>query len=177
MRSATLLIVVIACGISVQRESSKEKPSIAIIGAGISGLSAARRLIELGKTNIDIYEGKDRTGGRIHPVPYRGYLQMGAQFINGAKNPIYQIASALGVVSNIVSDTAHLDVADYLIGNQRISRADIELFKNFIKPLDPKYRKLAKQQGQLPHVYTFKSIFMEDYSRFLKENNITGLRT
>ncbi|ETN68247.1 amine oxidase [Necator americanus] len=67
MRPLTLLIVVIACGISVQKESNKGEPSIAIVGAGMSGLSAARRLIEDGTTNIDIYEGLNRIGGRLSP--------------------------------------------------------------------------------------------------------------
>ncbi|RCN50701.1 amine oxidase [Ancylostoma caninum] len=177
MRSLTLLIVVIACGISVQRESNKGEPSIAVIGAGMSGLSAARRLIEIGRNDIDIYEGLDRIGGRVHPVPYYGgYLQMGAQYINGANNPIYKIATKLGVVSEIVSDTAHLENPEYLIGTQPIAREDIELFANFVEPLDPKYRKLAKEHDLLSRVYTIKSIFMEDYSRFLKQNNITAAR-
>ncbi|KJH49941.1 amine oxidase [Dictyocaulus viviparus] len=154
MRSTTLLIVVIGCGISVQRESNEGEPFIAIVGAGISGLSAARRLIEL--------DG--------------GYLQMGAQFINGAKNPIYKIASALGVISGIVSDKAHLENADYLFGDQKISRMDIELFTNFTKPLDSKYRRMAQQHNHLLRNYTIESKFMEDYLEFLKENNITGLR-
>ena len=56
-----------------KKESEKgepSKPSIAIVGAGISGLSTARRLIELGIDNFDIYEGLDRIGGRIHAIPY-----------------------------------------------------------------------------------------------------------
>ncbi|VDO97019.1 unnamed protein product [Heligmosomoides polygyrus] len=52
---------------------------------------------------------------------------------------------------------------------------DIELFTDFVAPLDQKYRKLAKQHELLSRVYTIKSIFMEDYSRFIK-NNISGLR-
>uniref|UniRef100_A0A7I4YUE1 Amino_oxidase domain-containing protein n=1 Tax=Haemonchus contortus TaxID=6289 RepID=A0A7I4YUE1_HAECO len=177
MRSITLLIVVIACGISVQKESNKTEPSIAIVGAGMSGLSAARRLLEIGISDIDIYEGMDRVGGRIHPVPYHGgFLQMGAEYINGAENPIYKLAEELGVVADIVSDTAQLQNAEYLIGSQPVDRHDIELFTKFIAPLDPKYRHLAKQHDLLSRVYTMKSIFMEDYNLFLKENNITGLR-
>ncbi|KHJ75645.1 amine oxidase [Oesophagostomum dentatum] len=177
MWSLTLLIVVIACGISVQKESNKGEPSIAIIGAGMSGLSAARRLIETGRTNIDIYEGSDRIGGRVHPVSYHGgYLQMGAQFINGAGNPIYKIAEKLGVIAETVSDTAHVENAEYLVGEQPVVRKDIELFMDFIEPLDPKYRKLAKDHDLLSRVYTIKTIFMEDYARFLKENKITEER-
>ncbi|CAJ0591723.1 unnamed protein product [Cylicocyclus nassatus] len=177
MRSLTLLTVVIACGISVQKESNKGEPSIAIIGAGMSGLSAARRLIETGQKDIDIYEGLDRIGGRVHPVPYYGgYIQMGAQFINGADNPMHEIATKLGVLGQAVSDTAHVENAEYLIGNQPISKKDIELFAKFVEPLDPKYRRLAKDHDLLSRVYTIKSIYMEDYARFLKQHKITGAR-
>ncbi|PIO64494.1 amine oxidase, partial [Teladorsagia circumcincta] len=162
-------LVVIARNMVLKKESNKAEPSIAIVGAGMSGLSAARRLIETGRTDIDIYEGMDRIGGRIHPVPYRdGFLQMGAEYINGADNPIYKLADKLGVIADIISDTAQLQNAEYLIGNQPISRQDIDLFTKFVEPLDPKYRQLAKQHDLLSRVYTIKSIFMEDYTLFLK---------
>ncbi|PIO75677.1 amine oxidase [Teladorsagia circumcincta] len=93
---------------------------------------------------------------------------MGAEYINGADNPIYKIADKLGVIADIISDTAQLQNAEYLIGNQPISRQDIDLFTKFVEPLDPKYRQLAKQHDLLSRVYTIKSIFMEDYTLFLK---------
>lgn len=37
----------------------------------MAGLSAARRLTELGLTQFDVFEGADRIGGRIHSIPYR----------------------------------------------------------------------------------------------------------
>lgn len=49
-----------------------------------------------------------------------------------------------------------------------VFRKDIKLFMDFVAPLDPKYRKLAKEHDLLSRVYTMKSIFMEDYLRFLK---------
>lgn len=42
---------------------------IAIIGAGISGMAAARELFRSGYTNIDIYEASDRIGGRTYSQP------------------------------------------------------------------------------------------------------------
>lgn len=45
---------------------------------------------------------------------------MGAQYINGADNPIYKIAAEIGVIAEIVSDTAHVENAEYLIGTQSI---------------------------------------------------------
>lgn len=61
-------------------------------------------------------------------IPEGGYLQMGAQYINGADNPIYRIAEKLGVVAGIVDDQAHIANPTYLTGNQPIDRLD-HLFK------------------------------------------------
>ncbi|CAI5453560.1 unnamed protein product [Caenorhabditis angaria] len=173
-----VLIVIIGCGITVQKESengdSSIKPSIAIVGAGISGLSTARRLIELGVDEFDIYEGADRIGGRIHAIPYKdGYLQMGAQFINGAENPLYKIANRLGLIADIVSDTAHVDNAKYVYGNQKVDPKDIATFLEFTQKLDPKYRKIAKFDEKTARRYTFKEIFTMDYMNFLKQRNVT----
>lgn len=42
---------------------------IAIIGAGVAGLIAARELFRCGYTNIDIYEASERIGGRTYSIP------------------------------------------------------------------------------------------------------------
>ncbi|CAI4229571.1 unnamed protein product [Auanema sp. JU1783] len=152
-------------------------PKIAIIGAGIAGLSAAKRLTELGFSDYQVFEGSDRIGGRIHPIPYHGgYLQMGAQFINGTDNPIYEIAQRVGVLSDPVSDTAHFDEAEFLVGNQPVDPKDIELFKKFVEPLDGRYREFSANYTIMGIAYTFHDLFMEDYERFLIENNINGRR-
>ena len=43
---------------------------IAIIGAGISGLSAAQKLYQNGFNDIKIFEALDRIGGRIHTLHF-----------------------------------------------------------------------------------------------------------
>lgn len=42
---------------------------IAIVGAGVAGLAAARELFRCGFVNIDIYEASDRIGGRTYSIP------------------------------------------------------------------------------------------------------------
>lgn len=42
---------------------------IAIVGAGIAGLTAARELFRSGYRNIDIYEASERIGGRLYSIP------------------------------------------------------------------------------------------------------------
>ena len=49
--------------------STKPNLKIAIIGAGIAGLTAARELFRSGYTNLDIYEASDRIGGRAYSKP------------------------------------------------------------------------------------------------------------
>jgi len=76
----------------------KSNARIIIIGAGMSGLAAARKLQEEGFQNIKIVEAQDRVGGRI----YTAYLEpdcpleQGAMFIHGDRgNPIAELASAI----------------------------------------------------------------------------------
>jgi tryptophan 2-monooxygenase len=62
---------------------SNTKPNlrIAIIGAGVAGLTAARELFRSGYTQIDIFEGSDRIGGRTYSIPAPGQsttFEMGA---------------------------------------------------------------------------------------------------
>lgn len=46
-----------------------KQPRIAIVGAGVAGLTAARELFRSGYTNIDIYEATKRIGGRTYSLP------------------------------------------------------------------------------------------------------------
>lgn len=54
---------------------------IVIVGAGISGISAAAKLIENGFKNLVILEAENRIGGRVCTVPFgKNVLDMGAQW-------------------------------------------------------------------------------------------------
>ena len=45
----------------------------AIIGAGLAGLTAAYQLRqELPSAQIDVWEGSERIGGKLHTVPFDG---------------------------------------------------------------------------------------------------------
>ena len=53
---------------------SINKYQVAIIGAGMSGLSAAVQLVESGISNIIVLEADNRIGGRIHTIQFRKYI-------------------------------------------------------------------------------------------------------
>ena len=53
-------------------ESREQMDNICIIGAGISGVSAAHYLAKKGYTQVTVLEKSDRVGGKCHTIEYRG---------------------------------------------------------------------------------------------------------
>jgi monoamine oxidase len=69
------LNVQIACCFSVYTK-------FLILGAGLSGLSAARHLTESGEKDFLVLEGSHRMGGRIEHATFGGYtVEIGAQWL------------------------------------------------------------------------------------------------
>uniref|UniRef100_A0A0K0F326 Amino_oxidase domain-containing protein n=1 Tax=Strongyloides venezuelensis TaxID=75913 RepID=A0A0K0F326_STRVS len=140
----------------------------------MAGMSVGGRLMELGFENFTVFEASYRYGGRIMSVPYSGgFLQMGAQFINGNKNPIYDIGKRLGVIEGEYPDLGHFDEAEFFYGNCSICDEDIKKFREFIAPLDKKYRDIADNDEEASRFHTPESIYKIDYKNFLKNNNCT----
>ena len=73
----------------------KRNFKVAVIGAGMAGLSAASHLMTNGvpAEDIVVLEARDRVGGRIFTGPKR--LEMGAQWIHGGcpANSVYNLAN------------------------------------------------------------------------------------
>ena len=71
---------------------------VVVIGAGMAGLAAARRLTEEG-VEVVALEARDRVGGRIHTDRTLGpALDLGASWIQGPDgNPITDICNAAGI--------------------------------------------------------------------------------
>lgn len=85
--------------------SIARKPRIAIVGAGMAGLSAANRLMEAcGSTQLDfvVLEASDRAGGRICSAEFHGErVEKGATWIHGMEgSPVYAIAKQIGAMAD-----------------------------------------------------------------------------
>ncbi|XP_048395420.1 spermine oxidase isoform X2 [Stegostoma tigrinum] len=78
----------------------KRQPRIVVIGAGLAGLSAAKKLLANGFTDIVILEASERIGGRVQSVKLGcATFDLGATWIHGAHgNPIYQLAEDHGLL-------------------------------------------------------------------------------
>ncbi|KAK4803046.1 hypothetical protein SAY86_001249 [Trapa natans] len=84
---------------------------VIIIGAGVSGISAAKVLAENGVEDVLILEASDRIGGRMRKEDFRGVpVELGAGWIVGVggkeSNPIWELAHQSGL-RTCFSDYSH----------------------------------------------------------------------
>lgn len=75
-----------------------ERADVVIIGAGLSGLTTARRLTAAG-VDVAIVEARDRTGGRVRRVvtPSGRTIEAGGEMVSPAQPSINALAGELGV--------------------------------------------------------------------------------
>jgi len=69
-----------------------------VIGAGVAGLSAARRLREAG-ARLCVVEAQNAVGGRVAQVhgvaPWP--LELGPEFVHGARSPLVDVCRGIGM--------------------------------------------------------------------------------
>ncbi|MET0792783.1 MAG: NAD(P)/FAD-dependent oxidoreductase [Polyangiaceae bacterium] len=75
-----------------------------VIGAGMAGLTAARRLAEAGKSTL-LLEASERVGGRVWTVPgATTTIELGAEFVHGEPKPTLDLAREAGIELSAVND-------------------------------------------------------------------------
>ncbi|CAI0398719.1 unnamed protein product [Linum tenue] len=82
-----------------------QSPSVIVVGAGMSGISAAKTLYEAGIKDILILEASSRIGGRMLKADFSGYtVEMGANWYNSGgpvANPLVDLAKKVNLKSYI----------------------------------------------------------------------------
>jgi monoamine oxidase len=76
---------------------SATSPDVVVIGAGLSGLAAARRLEAAGRTVV-VLEASERVGGRTLTRELEGYaVDLGGQWIGPTQDRVAALANELGI--------------------------------------------------------------------------------
>ncbi|EMS59492.1 Polyamine oxidase [Triticum urartu] len=130
-------------------------PRVIIVGAGMSGISAGKRLSEAGITDLLILEATDRIGGRIHKTKFAGVnVEMGANWVEGVNgdemNPIWTMANGTGGLNlrTFRSDFDHLASNTY---KQEGGLYDEKIVEKIIERMDEVEESGSKLSGTLHH--------------------------
>ncbi len=76
---------------------TQHKSSVAIIGAGVSGLALANSLHEIGHP-VQVLEARDRVGGRLHSISVGGsQFDLGATWFWPGEQRVISLAAELGL--------------------------------------------------------------------------------
>ncbi|KAJ3678356.1 hypothetical protein LUZ60_002159 [Juncus effusus] len=126
--------------------SSPSSPSVIIIGAGLSGLAAARQLIGFG-FKVLVLEGRARPGGRVFTYRSDGKsMELGGSVITGLHaNPLGVLARQLGVPLHKVRDSCPLYFPD---GTEIDAKMDAEIdsvFNNLLEHASKLREFLSKE--------------------------------
>jgi monoamine oxidase len=80
------------------KQPSARSADVVVIGAGLAGLTAARRVAAQGRSVL-VLEARDRVGGRVLKHDLRGgsYTELGGMFTGSTQDDIQALASELGV--------------------------------------------------------------------------------
>ncbi|KAL6705558.1 hypothetical protein ACN47E_006675 [Coniothyrium glycines] len=75
-----------------------EKVDVVVVGAGLSGLTAAQHLLQ-GNKSVVVVEARDRVGGKVYnqPLKHGGVTEVGAEFVGPTQDKVLALIKELGL--------------------------------------------------------------------------------
>jgi polyamine oxidase len=139
-------------------------PKIIIIGAGIAGAAAARKLVDTG-FDVTILEARNRIGGRIHTNNDLGCnIELGANWIHDSKNPKNPLKPIADLLKIENQETRYTDLKLYDRNGDKISKLRLGIFYNHLE------NEISRKVEQLNFSQTDVSI-QKIIDQIISENN------
>lgn len=97
-RHSLLTFLSASCVPSVLSTTVPESVDVAVIGAGLAGLTAAQHLLDAGKSVI-VLEARNRVGGKVYNQPLKngGVTEVGAEFVGPTQDAVLALIKELGL--------------------------------------------------------------------------------
>lgn len=122
--------VLSACSTDAGDRNDDDQDDVIVVGAGVSGLAAARHLADNGR-RVTVLEGRDRIGGRVWTSTLwpDTPLDLGASWIHGIDgNPVYDIARQINAQTAVTDGD---DITYYLPDGTETTRAQGESLESW----------------------------------------------
>lgn len=137
-----------ACASRMRMPRSLPGRDVAIVGAGIAGLTAAWRLRQAG-IRVQVFEANTRIGGRMYSLrdhfPDRQVVELGGELIDTSHVRIRALADELGLtLDDLLADAPTLAAEVWHFNGQRYDEHDV------IEALGPLARAIERDQARLP---------------------------
>lgn len=161
---------------------------VLVIGAGMAGLTAARRLAEAGRPVL-VLEARDRVGGRIRTIREQGeVLELGAEFIHGRPPELWHLIHEAGLETHALSgeDACHRnaglracdeqsEIFEFLNGLRKWKSADLA-FAEYppLKNLSPDKREAVVDYVQSFNAADYRQIGVHSLAVQQKAEEETG---
>ncbi|KAJ4982840.1 amine oxidase [Stagonosporopsis vannaccii] len=103
--ASPLLISLLQAISFVDSTAVPESVDVAVVGAGLAGLTAARDLLQASKSVV-VLEARDRVGGKVYnqPLANGGVTEVGAEFVGPTQDKVLDMISDLGLSTFATND-------------------------------------------------------------------------
>ena len=159
-----------------------QKVNVVVIGAGIAGVSAAKKICEDDRFDVKILEASNRIGGRIFTSEIDGIpVDFGATYIHGTEdNVIYELSKKYGLVtgrSDLDIDDDTIDVTNTAV---RLSNGEsvpidivIRCLRKFFELVDDLYTNINTQCMWANMYEDLYAYLVSEYPKRLEDDAVT----
>jgi monoamine oxidase len=171
------LVLLFAClcfcnnALAITCSPQEEVYDVIVVGAGVSGLSAAATLRKNGVRKVLVLEAANRIGGRVWTVdPWGSKLELGASWIHGIENsPLFGVVKDLNlaiqptIYNNACLSCKMNSMAIYDTNGQRLSKTEVIQLQNEVEKFEKYLDTINLQEGR-EHALTYMDA-LNDYAQ------------